>query len=655
MVNETIVKFIREHISQGYTIEQIKDYLLKYGFKSNNIDEAVDFVRQQPFDSKFGTGTAGSSGADNSLNANPRLVKYVQENLAKGYNIDDIRSYLIQSGYDAGIIEQAIQSAQLSAAQSQYSQQPKHVKHIVEIHPRTIMHIFLLLIVIGGLVSGGYYLFFKLPQSPELLDYTIQIDSSDIKPGEKLYFINKITNMGEKNRYDIFIEFKIINKDTLDELTSWSKTFAIDVVVDKPESVLIPKNTAAGRYILSGTVHYGDTQNKASNSFKVLSTEKEPSCFDGIKNQDEKGIDCGGKCNSCESCFDNVQNQNEIDVDCGGVCKLCETCFDNTKNQDEEGIDCGGVCKIPCKEEEVTEGEISETPETTETTPKESSTETETPSEEKLSGGVNFVDKLLDAKETSKKNPDKAVQMCKELSISSSIDQCVTDVAKNSNQSKYCEDIVNGKKKDSCYLSFALSFGEYSNCEKIKDPTYKDSCVNLQKLSVLQSTYGISGEKGKTLPATETQITETPNIDLPKELLPTQPEKENLELPPKQPSQPQQPSEPKEGTPQPSQEQPSQPSPEASKVQFNNIEAIKVDYTTYKITWTTNIATKSIVKYGKVQSYLSDTAYDLTETTQHEIIIKNLKTSQKYYYQVVYLDAQGNVVSSEVLSFETKV
>src|SRR3989338_280518 len=412
-----------------------------------------------------------------------------------------------------------------------------------------------------------------------------------------------------QNRYDIFIQFKIINKDTLDELTSWSKTFAIDVVVDKPESVLIPKNTPAGRYILSGTVHYGETQNKASNSFKVLSTEKAPSCFDGIKNQDEKGIDCGGKCNECESCFDNVQNQNEINVDCGGVCTQCETCFDNTKNQDEEGVDCGGICKIPCEEEEVTEGEI-ETPETSKTAAEDTSTET--PSEEKPSDGVNFVDKLLEAKETSKKNPDKAVQMCKDLSISSSIDQCVTDVAKNSNQSKYCEDIVNSKKKDSCYLSFALSYGEYSNCEKIKDPTYKDSCVNLQKLSVLQNTYGIGGEKGKTLPPTETPVTETPKTWLPEELLPTppspQPEiKPTPELSPEsqtQPSPEPQPSKPKE-TPQPSQQQPSQPSPEASKVQFSNVEAIKIDYTTYKITWSTNIATKSIVKYGKVQSYLS--------------------------------------------------
>lgn len=56
-----------------------------------------------------------------------------------------------------------------------------------------------------------------------------------------------------------------------------------------------------------------------------------------------------------ESCFDGIQNQDETGVDCGGVCELnfglvCppvpppETCNDGIMNQDETGIDYGGVC-----------------------------------------------------------------------------------------------------------------------------------------------------------------------------------------------------------------------------------------------------------------------------------------------------------------------
>ncbi|MCP4269719.1 MAG: hypothetical protein GY777_29795, partial [Candidatus Brocadiaceae bacterium] len=53
-----------------------------------------------------------------------------------------------------------------------------------------------------------------------------------------------------------------------------------------------------------------------------------PDCFDGIQNQDETGIDCGGVC----------------EMNFGFVCPPVETCADDIMNQDETGIDYGGVC-----------------------------------------------------------------------------------------------------------------------------------------------------------------------------------------------------------------------------------------------------------------------------------------------------------------------
>ena len=47
------------------------------------------------------------------------------------------------------------------------------------------------------------------------------------------------------------------------------------------------------------------------------------SCFDKIKNNNEEGIDCGGKCVPCPNCNDGIKNQDETDVDCGGVCGEC--------------------------------------------------------------------------------------------------------------------------------------------------------------------------------------------------------------------------------------------------------------------------------------------------------------------------------------------
>jgi hypothetical protein len=73
------------------------------------------------------------------------------------------------------------------------------------------------------------------------------------------------------------------------------------------------------------------------------------SCTDGIQNQSETGIDCGGPCAACSTaatCSDGIQNQGETGIDCGGPCPACgvPSCTDGIKNQNETDIDCGGVC-----------------------------------------------------------------------------------------------------------------------------------------------------------------------------------------------------------------------------------------------------------------------------------------------------------------------
>jgi hypothetical protein len=63
-----------------------------------------------------------------------------------------------------------------------------------------------------------------------------------------------------------------------------------------------------------------------ATSSSCLNTESvQPTCSDGIQNQGETGIDCGGPCRACATCFDGIQNQDETGVDCGGVCSACPT------------------------------------------------------------------------------------------------------------------------------------------------------------------------------------------------------------------------------------------------------------------------------------------------------------------------------------------
>ncbi|MBT6746952.1 MAG: hypothetical protein HOB26_10380, partial [Flavobacteriales bacterium] len=75
-------------------------------------------------------------------------------------------------------------------------------------------------------------------------------------------------------------------------------------------------------------------------------------CSDGIQNQGETAVDCGGpNCGACLLCGNGIQDPGETGIDCGGPCVPCH-CYDNVLSGNETSIDCGGdcpaLCPIPC-------------------------------------------------------------------------------------------------------------------------------------------------------------------------------------------------------------------------------------------------------------------------------------------------------------------
>jgi hypothetical protein len=124
-----------------------------------------------------------------------------------------------------------------------------------------------------------------------------------------------------------------------------------------------------------------------------------PTCSDGVQNENETDVDCGGVCPPCANgkdcasaadcqsgvctggvcqvptCSDGVQNGTETDVDCGGAsCPECSigekcsvdydctsgvcvagtcqapSCNDGVQNGSETGVDCGGGVCPPCND-----------------------------------------------------------------------------------------------------------------------------------------------------------------------------------------------------------------------------------------------------------------------------------------------------------------
>lgn len=80
---------------------------------------------------------------------------------------------------------------------------------------------------------------------------------------------------------------------------------------------------------------------------EVEECEYIPTCFDGVQNGEEEGIDCGGPCAPCivPNCFDGIKNCHdgscEEDIDCGGPCEPC------IREKREPILEIAGLIKIP--------------------------------------------------------------------------------------------------------------------------------------------------------------------------------------------------------------------------------------------------------------------------------------------------------------------
>lgn len=71
------------------------------------------------------------------------------------------------------------------------------------------------------------------------------------------------------------------------------------------------------------------------------------STVDGVTKSDTSDVTVTAAPLPTPTCFDGIQNQDETAVDCGGVCPACPappTCTDGIQNGDETGIDTGGSC-----------------------------------------------------------------------------------------------------------------------------------------------------------------------------------------------------------------------------------------------------------------------------------------------------------------------
>ena len=392
-----------------------------------------------------------------------KVVDYIMGLLQKGYDISTIKNTMLKYGYSNEDINDAVNAIYNPT-----------IRHEIHLSKATIL---VIVFVVLALVGTGAFFYLGSSKAPaQLLDLKLEPVKVEVQPGDGIVFIKEMTNLGSSKRYDAVVTEEIIDAATFKIISQNTETIAIETSSSTQTKLAIPKDTKPGDYLLRVTADYNNQKAFAKLPVKILPSSNKESCFDGIKNQNEEKIDCGGVCNQCQKetpkldCNDNNPCTQDAVQDGKCVNNQITPCCGNSVCEDGEQ----NTCLADCKSE----------------------------------AGTTTPQTLDDIKELAKSYPDKALKQCNDIEVpelkdtcignigevqknknycvkisgSETKNRCYSTVAKLTNDNSLCAEITNDGLKDACYMTFVLDNHDYSVCGKIVNSAQRQSCEYLRQL-----------------------------------------------------------------------------------------------------------------------------------------------------------------------------
>ena len=371
------------------------------------------------------------------------LLRYVSDQLKKGYSPAQIKQTLLRNGYSPALVDGVMDSVALNQPNTTIPSRPLsnpiNMKLLVGVAAAILI------------LAAAFASLFLLKPNEALLDLRSTPDYDNYHAGDTVGFDLEIFNMGSKERFDITLSYRVLDAD--DNLVmSKEETAAISTSTSYHKEIVLPTSMKKGIYSVKIFANYDNKV--ATSGFTVNIDPKTPSHTSGTGSQGTSTGSTGGSSTGTGSQTGTTSGSGTATTG-----TKTPTCTDGIKNQAELGPDCAGPCNgywydLSCHDN---------------TKPATNTV--------KSTGTL-----LLEARLLAKTDPDSAKDTCLEFSDEHNRDACLKSVAQASMRSDYCELVISDNDRDLCYYPFFMK-GDYTICEKLVLKESLETCSQLKQLS----------------------------------------------------------------------------------------------------------------------------------------------------------------------------
>ena len=440
------------------------------------------------------------------------LVLYIQNLVKKGYSLQAIEKYLLQSGYKKPMIDEAFAEVY-----------PNNTQTIDNASiPKKHLPLSLLIVLAVGVIIIGVVLFFLFGGTKDsgLTSFSVSSSTTSVFVGNPISFSSSLIGFSENAKGTVILQYLLTSPDDT-VIASQQESVAIQEMQTHTSSLTVPASASAGQYTLHATARYG--QQFFEDSFEIIieKTEKEflPPVINEENTSQETPNNIPPEQNLADCDNDGLLDSIDLDDDNDGVTDtnddfICDTDNDSIPNeldsdddndgapdnQDANSLDStigagatgttAAVCANSCNDLEVCTQDIcvggvcqhtAITPccgdnacsstETSDSCPNDCAAG---PSPESRSNEITS-----EATSIAASNPDGASQLCDSIGESSARDACFKQIAITAGKYQFCQSIHDDRTRDNCYMYFVLEQHQSIVCDFIVDRFIQNSCRSL--------------------------------------------------------------------------------------------------------------------------------------------------------------------------------